>query len=143
MSREQLFALDLGLAAVCACGLVAYIDFRVRVVLYLIKSLEDHDHREKATALLDTGRRVSDPIFLGLNGSILIAIFAFPQKLERLIEEAPWIAGVAVALPIIGIAAQYILDRIARNRLEHARKEEKEAGAKHQSTKGGGSEDGP
>lgn len=82
MSEAQIFSLAIGLGGVCVCALIVVAIFELAVTAYAVR--RSHDERSLGIAgyLLQRSRTLSNPLMFGFFGSVAIAMFVFPERLE-------------------------------------------------------------
>lgn len=102
METAPAFVLVIGLGAVCAVAVVLGGIFDVIVTAYASRRLHDDAALSRARQWLAVSRRLSNPAFIGMYGSLGIAYLAFGEQLDSLLTGRAWALALA-AIVLVGL----------------------------------------
>ena len=117
MDIDPAFALVIGLGAVCAVAVVVGGIFDLIMTAYASRRLHDEVVLARALRWLAVSRRLSNPAFIGVYGSLGVAYLAFGDQVDSLLTGRAWALGLA-AIVLVGLGVgQVVLAMFVNARL--------------------------
>lgn len=104
MSREQIFAVDMGMVLVSLSLLACYILFKAAVMLYALADLEDYERRQRADDLIAAGRSLAEPVCVGFYGALVIAMLLMSERFSTFLDNQQWALWFAIGVWAVGFA---------------------------------------
>lgn len=108
MDIDPAFVLVIGLGVVCAVAVVVGGIFDLIVTAYASRRLHDDAALSRARQMLAVSRRLSNPAFIGVYGSLGIAYLAFGDQVDSLFTGRTWALGLA-AIVLLGLGVGQVV----------------------------------